>query len=1046
MNTFFISPVIPLKIYLTIQKEKSNVLLDFNDKERIFIGKINQLFNYSNELTYDTMNIIISIVDKISTLDKYANLSNKLSFTNLNTYKEITNYNYIFYELLIDRNYVQIINPYKYKTISMTVGLSDIGPISDININLFNQLEEVKKYEFIDDIIKTKTTKSKFISHNILSKSRVDSKINTITRILSNKSILYSILKDEDFIPSSDSFMIGIDDYTLNNIISTFKKNIKSDYFVIKPSAGSLSDGIGIFKKEILTLEFVKNWIRDIEHNKYAQLIGDSQQYPSWILSEFIQSFLWKLQGQNKTSQVFPKLESIEPSIKFNFNDTSGRINKFRFWSLWTIIDNQFTSYLYKDGYVEMAIEELTNYSKAQLDPSNIEEYYNNLLNIEENPNIFEKIQEQNGPQNDEEQKIEASTVGTYLDFARVVNETNFPLGSEVWNNVLIPGMYSIINRLSEKIKRFLTCMNKYSIKNNKGCFSYFALDIIVDANGKPWLLEANSRPFVGFSDYWNKYDPYNEHCVNVKNFLDTVISLTTDIINGSSKPIRSIVEDKEKMLNNYSKFVITSTHQIINRRKIYVPLSLGIYNTGTNKVYDEFYNILDSNKYDSFPYPQHVKNLNTTIGFRGMSPISKYLLSQIQKLGKDEYLSIMKELFPYDSKMQIINRISTLGFYLGDKSIMTKMLKENTKNWETIIPYSIILESNMINQKFKNELLNKLNNFSGKIIAKPAYGQQGLGIIISDSKEHIIDEIFKKEKTDWVISKYLDDPYLIKLNKSGVSGINYNDTIGRKSHLRAYVLLIREKDELKVYIYKKSLIFCAAKEYNSCNKESSEDLNDKNNSKYCNLTNLYYGSLYYKEILNKDSGDAYKDLSMLTDLVIPKNEYVPFMNTVKNIIKSTIIAVQDDLICLNEPNKCFQHIAFDLHLENDMSSGKLIPKPWLLEVNSTPGLKAPSYQWENMNKSGLNNYLESILNLVVKTKISKGNKQLFEYLPLTKKINTDEFDLSMFDNIKKCSDDNKYIELKQILTKLQIPGRSKLTTKLDMCKTLEKFSIKRKL
>ena len=145
----------------------------------------------------------------------------------------------------------------------------------------------------------------------------------------------------------------------------------------------------------------------------------------------------------------------------------------------------------------------------------------------------------------------------------------------------------------------------------------------------------------------------------------------------------------------------------------------------------------------------------------------------------------------------------------------------------------------------------------NNKIIAKPAYGQQGKGIIISDDINVIVDEMLKTKdvEQEYVLSKYLDDPYLIKLNKIGVSNVVYDDTYGRKSHIRAYVLVKKNKDMLQIYLYKESLIFCAAKEYNSCNKNDKE---------YCNLTNLYFGSRYYKDVLNKDSSDAYKDLSGL--------------------------------------------------------------------------------------------------------------------------------------------------------------------------------------
>ena len=93
------------------------------------------------------------------------------------------------------------------------------------------------------------------------------------------------------------------------------------------------------------------------------------------------------------SSSKFATLFSYEfskPNLKFNFDDQIGRINKFRFWALYTIIDGEFTSYLYKNGYCEIALEELTNYTKTQLDPADIETFYQNLLDVEEDPDKLE--------------------------------------------------------------------------------------------------------------------------------------------------------------------------------------------------------------------------------------------------------------------------------------------------------------------------------------------------------------------------------------------------------------------------------------------------------------------------------------------------------------------------------------------------------------------------------------------------------------------------------------------------------------------------------
>jgi hypothetical protein len=572
--------------------------------------------------------------------------------------------------------------------------------------------------------------------------------------------------------------------------------------------------------------------------------------------------------------------------------------------------------------------------------------------------------------------------------------------------------------------QRFMNCLNKYTLKGSKGCYSFFALDIIIDSNSKPWLLETNSRPFVGFGNYFNKYDPNNQYVLNVNKVFNGVLGLTTDIVNTSGN---KNVE--------YSDFLVTHVDKIPNRNNIYVPLSLGITSTATSKVYNEIYTILDNNNYTSFPYPSQMSNkLNNTVGFRGMSPISKFLISKISELGNDKFVDLMQNLFPYDAKMKVLNRIITLAFYLGDKAEMTKILKSNVKNWDSIIPYSETID---ISELSDNDILQKIQNSplnNSKIIAKPAYGQQGKGIIISDNPQTIINEMKNNEDSekDFVLSKYLDDPYLIKLNKTGVSGVIYNDLRGRKAHLRAYVLVHRVKNQLKVYLYKESLVFCAAKEYNSC---QNADLKE-----FCNLTNLYFGSKYYKEILNKNPGDAYKDLSGLACDLIPQEYYKKLMDRIKYIIITTILAVKDNLLCINSNNNCYQYIAFDLHLENEKTTNQLstkIPVPWLLEVNATPGLKSPDYQWNEIG--GLKNFLESILNITIGTKMSKSGNQLFQYLPFNKKVSTNKIDKLIFNNIDKYSCmSNYYNDLRTVLKLLNYPGRSYLTTKKEMCDAIK--------
>ena len=75
MNTFFISPLIPLRFYIIIQKEKKNPLLKWNNDEIRLLNNINILFDYSNELSDENKRIVVSIIEKITNnLPEYENL------------------------------------------------------------------------------------------------------------------------------------------------------------------------------------------------------------------------------------------------------------------------------------------------------------------------------------------------------------------------------------------------------------------------------------------------------------------------------------------------------------------------------------------------------------------------------------------------------------------------------------------------------------------------------------------------------------------------------------------------------------------------------------------------------------------------------------------------------------------------------------------------------------------------------------------------------------------------------------------------------------
>ena len=164
MKTFFITPLIPYKIYLKIKQFKNIEI--FNKDELKLINNLEILFDYSIQLTESIKNNIINIVNKIDTY-KNTNYKDKLIFIRQNDYDEITYYNYLIFFLLLKRKYSQIIDTKNVKTITTSFGLSDIGPIPE-NVIKFNNLNKNDKTEYINNFIEHSNTKNDIPSNEIV--------------------------------------------------------------------------------------------------------------------------------------------------------------------------------------------------------------------------------------------------------------------------------------------------------------------------------------------------------------------------------------------------------------------------------------------------------------------------------------------------------------------------------------------------------------------------------------------------------------------------------------------------------------------------------------------------------------------------------------------------------------------------------------------------------------------------------------------------------------------------------------------------------------
>jgi len=317
----------------------------------------------------------------------------------------------------------------------------------------------------------------------------------------------------------------------------------------------------------------------------------------------------------------------------------------------------------------------------------------------------------------------------------------------------------------------------------------------------------------------------------------------------------------------------------------------------------------------------------------------------------------------PVFKKWILVAKINTLQNYLGNKKVMYDILSNDNRSFD-FLPLTATFS--VVDPNFR-ELVKYAMSYSNDKktwILKPALGLQGADILISSDPTEVIKYIDSRiQYTDWVLSEYIDNPFLLKINGRSSSGAIFNDSIGRKTHIRIYVLITKIDNKFNIYLYKDNLIFSAVKEY------SGDDVTDK----FSNLTNLHLGSMYYDEVLKLDGSLAYKDLSFplkeTVNKIFGKNFY---SDVVFPQIKNMLILILDnsvDYLKCEKMNKgtrgCFQYIAIDIMPDVDFHLH-------LLEINGSPGLNAPFYHWKN-----LDNFAESILSKTsdVITKNTKNTK-----------------------------------------------------------------------
>lgn len=301
----------------------------------------------------------------------------------------------------------------------------------------------------------------------------------------------------------------------------------------------------------------------------------------------------------------------------------------------------------------------------------------------------------------------------------------------------------------------------------------------------------------------------------------------------------------------------------------------------------------------------------------------------------------------PVFKKWIIIAKINTLQNYLGNKKVMYDILSNDKRSFN-FLPLTVTFKLTDNYSNFINYVMNYSKDKRTWIL-KPAVGLQGNDILISSSPGEVINYINSHNNyTEWVLSEYIDNPFLLKINGRSSSGAVFKDSIGRKTHIRIYVLITKIDNVFHIYLYKDNLIFCAVKEY------SGDDISDR----FSNLTNLHLGSMYYDEVLKIDGTMAYKDLSFplkkTVNKIFGENFYSEVVYPqIKNMLTVILDNSVNYLKCdkMNQGTRgCFQYIAIDIMPDDKFHLH-------LLEINGSPGLNAPFHHWKNLDK-----FAESIL------------------------------------------------------------------------------------
>jgi len=327
----------------------------------------------------------------------------------------------------------------------------------------------------------------------------------------------------------------------------------------------------------------------------------------------------------------------------------------------------------------------------------------------------------------------------------------------------------------------------------------------------------------------------------------------------------------------------------------------------------------------------------------------------------RNNYLCDIDYVYRFNyGKCSIVSQLKQTGI-LGNKWYQYKHFmdwcKKNKMERPDYIPVTHLIHKNNINEK----LLKSLFADKKKWIVKPENASFRAGIHVVNNYDKLIEWIGKYVNNKWIIQDYIDNPLKID---------------NKKMHFRIYVLLIKTLKYTQVLVYNKGYIFLSTKEYN-------------------------------KELLDDDSnlsgGDSWEQMRLYPHKLIEQYGFENYRKVLKQInviVKTTMKATIDDLVCINNKIKnfkCYKLLGYDILINDDF-------KLFLGEINSrTVNVKFP-----------IKNMYENLIE-IIKTEGPLTNKYLNEknlnyYSIINEKNTNKKIKGGSVDNTQNKCDLKKYI------------------------------------